>query len=66
MLIAIMSDTFDAEMDEKENNARLTKLGIMGDYIKLIEQTEPEEDQEHSIIELPDKLNSSALHREIE
>ena len=36
MLIAIMGDTFEMVTDDKENNARLTKLKIMGDYIYLI------------------------------
>ena len=36
MIIAIMGDTFDKATDERENNARLTKLRIMGDYINLI------------------------------
>ena len=36
MLIAIMGDTFDRATEEKDNNARLTKLSIMGDYIDLI------------------------------
>ena len=36
MLIAIMGDTFEKATDERENNARLTKLRIMGDYINLI------------------------------
>ena len=31
MLIAIMGDTFDRATEEKDNNARLTKLSIMGD-----------------------------------
>ena len=36
MLIAIMGDTFNKETDDMENNARQTKLQIMGDYIHLI------------------------------
>ena len=36
MLIAIMGDTFEKASDERDNNARLTKLRIMGDYIHLI------------------------------
>ena len=36
MLIAIMGDTFEKASDERDNNARLTKLKIMGDYIHLI------------------------------
>ena len=36
MLIAIMGDTFNQATAEKENNARITKLKIMGDYITLI------------------------------
>ena len=36
MLIAIMGDTFDRATEELENNARQTKLKIMGDYIDLI------------------------------
>ena len=36
MLIAIMGDAFDRATDDRENNARLTKLKIMGDYINVI------------------------------
>ena len=38
MLIAIMGDTFNKETDDMENNARQTKLQIMGDYIHLIQR----------------------------
>ena len=46
MLIAIMSDTFDRATEEKENNARLTKLFIMGDYIDLIDRSDAIEDNQ--------------------
>lgn len=36
MLIAIMGDTFEKATEERDNNARLTKLRIMSDYINLI------------------------------
>ena len=36
LLIAIMGDTYDRVTDVRENNARLTKLKIMGDYINLL------------------------------
>ena len=36
MLIAIMGDAFDHATEETDNNARMTKLQIMGDYIHLI------------------------------
>ena len=36
MLIAIMADTYAMATEQKENNARITKLKIMGDYIQLI------------------------------
>ena len=45
MLIAIMGDTFSQATQEKENNARITKLQIMGDYIKLINQDEKDDDE---------------------
>ena len=49
MLIAIMGDVFDRAIDDRENNARKTKLNIMGDYINLI-QKEPSESrwEEHT------------------
>ena len=36
MLIAIMGDTYAQASENKENNARITKLEIMEDYIHLI------------------------------
>ena len=42
MLIAIMGDTFDRATEERENNARETKLRIMGDYVHLILKDEYE------------------------
>ena len=48
MLIAIMGDTFSQATQEKENNARITKLQIMGDYIKLINQDEKDDDKDKS------------------
>ena len=40
MLIAIMGDAFERATEESENNARLTKLRIMGDYIDLIDKSD--------------------------
>ena len=40
MLIAIMGDAFTQATEERENNARLTKLGIMGDYVHLINKND--------------------------
>ena len=40
MLIAIMGDAFERATEERENNARLTKLKIMGDYIDLIDKSD--------------------------
>ena len=37
MLIAIMGDTFEKAIEQRENNAKMTKLKIMGDYIHHIE-----------------------------
>ena len=36
MLIAIMGDTFAQASEQADNNARITKLEIMEDYIHLI------------------------------
>ena len=36
MLIAIMGDAFSFATANKENNATITKVKIMGDYIDLI------------------------------
>ena len=36
MLIAIMGDTYAQASENQENNARITKLEIMEDYIHLI------------------------------
>ena len=48
MLIAIMGDTYDRATEERDNNARATKLRIMGDYVNLILKDEdvPEEKPE--------------------
>ena len=40
MLIAIMSDAFSEAMANKENNATITKVNILGDYIDLIVKNE--------------------------
>ena len=40
MLIAIMGDAFERATEQRENNARLTKLRIMGDYIDLIDKSD--------------------------
>lgn len=37
MLIAIMGDTYAEASEQSENNARITKLEIMEDYINLID-----------------------------
>ena len=37
-----MGDTFDRATEERENNARETKLRIMGDYVHLILKDEYE------------------------
>ena len=51
MLIAIMGDTFTEATEEKENNARQTKLKIMGDYIDLINKDDiDEEDDEMGLV----------------
>ena len=49
MLIAIMGDTFDRSTESKDNNARLTKLGIMSDYIDLIDQESEDEEAKEEI-----------------
>ena len=46
MLIAIMGDTFSKVTENKDNNARKTKLEIMGDYIDLIDRDEEESDED--------------------
>ena len=46
MLIAIMGDTFDRATEERDNNARQTKLKIMGDYIDLILKEEDDQEEE--------------------
>ena len=57
MLIAIMGDTFDRATEERENNARETKLQIMGDYVHLILK-----DEDEKVEEVPEeKPNSSFL-----
>lgn len=38
MLIAIMADVFEMAMQEKDNNSRINKLKIMGDYVDLIQR----------------------------
>ena len=51
MLIAIMGDAFDQATENKENNATITKVRIMGDYIDLIardDESEQEEDSDKS------------------
>ena len=40
MLIAIMGDAFSFATANKENNATITKVKIMGDYIDLIARDE--------------------------
>ena len=45
MLIAIMGDAFEHATEDKANNATITKVRIMGDYIELI-ATDDESDQE--------------------
>ena len=48
MLIAIMGDAFERATEERENNARLTKLRIMGDYIDLIDKSDSLEESTDS------------------
>ena len=51
MLIAIMGDTFEKAIEQRENNARLTKLKIMGDYTNLIVRTDREcESEKHPFL----------------
>ena len=40
MLIAIMSNTFGEVWEDRENQLRLTKLQIMGDYVHLINRND--------------------------
>ena len=46
MLIAIMGDAFDQATENRENNATITKVRIMGDYIELIARDESDEEEE--------------------
>ena len=46
MLIAIMGDAFDQAIENKENNATITKVRIMGDYIELIARDDESDDEE--------------------
>ena len=48
MLIAIMGDAFERATEQRENNARLTKLRIMGDYIDLIDKSDSLEETTES------------------
>ena len=51
MLIAIMGDAFDQATESRDNNATITKVRIMGDYIDLIardDESEQEEDSDKS------------------
>ena len=50
MLIAIMGDTFGQAMENRENNARLTKLKIMGDYINLIVRDSEDNPDGHGLV----------------
>ena len=43
MLIAIMGETFEKASEEREHNARLTKLSIMSGYINHINRDIDEE-----------------------
>ena len=64
MLIAIMGDTFDRATEERENNARETKLQIMGDYVHLIlkdEEEIPEEKPETFPTSDSIMLNSTSI-----
>ena len=50
MLIAIMGDTYAQASEQADNNARITKLEIMEDYIHLIDlsdEKDVEEDEEN-------------------
>ena len=42
MLIAIMGDTYAEASEQSDNNARITKLEIMEDYIHLIDRSDVE------------------------
>lgn len=42
MLIAIMGDTYAEASEQSDNNARITKLEIMEDYIHLIDLSDVE------------------------
>ena len=42
MLIAIMGNTFGEVWGEKENQNRLTKLQLIGDYVHLINREDEE------------------------
>ena len=46
MLIAIMGDAFDQATENRENNATITKVRIMGDYIDLIARDDESEQEE--------------------
>ena len=46
MLIAIMGDAFNYATANKENNATITKVKIMGDYIDLIARDEVSDEEE--------------------
>ena len=50
MLIAIMGDTYAQASEQKDNNARITKLEILEDCIPLLSEIDPkdvEEDEEN-------------------
>ena len=46
MLIAIMGDTFNEATLNKEFNATITKVKIMGEYINLIGRDDESEEEE--------------------
>ena len=48
MLIAIMGDAFDQATENKENNATITKVQIMSEYIDLIARDEESDQEEES------------------
>ena len=50
MLIAIMGDAFNNATANKENNATITKVKIMGDYIDLIARDEASNREENEIL----------------
>lgn len=70
MLIAIMGESFSEALEEKENNARMTRLNIMASYCGLIiieedeEVDEPEQEDEAS--EGAAKKTTQLLHESVQ